>query len=114
MTVLSKSQTSKKRTLKMVRRQPFSQAPEAVKELVAQLEKDGDCLVFENEHHQPVISIVSEKARRAAGVLELRELLDSFPESPYSEEETNAHIEAAMAESRCQPYPGDATATVGS
>ena len=98
----------------MVKRQPYSQAPAAVKELVAQLEKDGDCLVFENEHHQPIVSIVSEKARRLEGARELRELLDSFPASPYSEEETNAHIEAAIQASKGQPYPGDAPATAGS
>ncbi|MCZ6633850.1 MAG: hypothetical protein O7G87_10615 [bacterium] len=89
----------------MVKRQPLNQAPDAVKELVAQLEKEGDCLVFENEHHQPVVSIISEKARRTEGARELRELLDSFPSSPYSEEETQAHIEQAIEASKGQPYP---------
>ena len=98
----------------MVKRQPLSQAPAAVKELVAQLEKNGDCLVYENEHHQPVVSIVSAKARRQEGARKLRALLDSFPASPYSEEETQAHIEAAIEASKGQPYPGDAPATAGS
>ena len=98
----------------MVKRQPLSQAPEAVKELVAQLEKDGDCLVFENEHQQPVVSIVSAKARRQEGARKLRALLDSFPSYPYSEEEVNADIEEAIQASKGQPYPGDAPAKLGS
>ncbi|MCZ6632973.1 MAG: hypothetical protein O7G87_06170 [bacterium] len=91
----------------MVRRRPFSEAPPAVKELVAELEKDGDYLVYEDEHQQPVVSIVSAKARRQEGARKLRTLLDSFPSYPYSEEEVNADIEEAIQATKGQ-YPGDA------
>lgn len=92
----------------MIKRQPLSEAPEAVKELVAQMEKDGDCLVYENDHQQPVVSIVSGRARCQEGARKLRALLNSFPSYPYSEEEINADIEKAIQATKGQPYPGDA------
>lgn len=94
----------------MLKRQPYSEAPAAVKELVAQLEKDGDFLVYEDERHQPVVSIAPAKARRLEGARELRALLDSFPPNPYSEEETNALIEEAIEATKGR-YPGDAQPT---
>ena len=91
-----------------MKRRPLSEAPAAVKELVAQMEKEGDCLVFENEHQKPVVSIVSEKARRQEGARRLNAFLDSLPPSPYSEEEVNADIEEAIRATKGQPLPGDA------
>jgi hypothetical protein len=56
--------------------------------------------------HQPIASIAPIKARHDQAARELRALLDSFPPNPYSEEETNALIEEAIAATRGQ-YPGD-------
>lgn len=91
----------------MIRRQPWSEAPDALKALIADLEKNGDFLVYEDERHQPIASIAPAKIRRDAAAREIRSLLDSFPPNPYSEEETNALIEEAIAATKGQ-YPGDA------
>ena len=91
----------------MIRRQPWSEAPATLKALIADLEKSGDYLVYEDERHQPIASIAPAKARRAEAARELRSLLDSFPPDPYSEEETNALIEEAIEATKGQ-YPGDA------
>ena len=90
----------------MIRRLPFSQAPDALKALIEELEQSGDFLVYEDERQQPVVSIAPAKARRLEGARELRALLDSFPSNPYSEEETNALIEEAIQATKGQ-YPGD-------
>ncbi|MDP6037515.1 MAG: hypothetical protein QGG64_03120 [Candidatus Latescibacteria bacterium] len=94
----------------MEKRQPFDEAPEAVKELVAQLEKDGDYLVYEDEHHQPIVSIAPAKARRVEGARKLRKLLHELPPSPYSEDETAQLIDDAIVATRGQ-YPTDTTST---
>lgn len=91
----------------MIRRQPWSEAPDALKALIADLEKNGDFLVYEDERHQPIASIAPAKVRRDAAAREMRSLLDSFPPNPYSEKETNALIEEAIAATKGQ-YPGDA------
>lgn len=91
----------------MIRRQPWSEAPTALKALVADLEQSGDLLVYEDERHRPIASIAPAKVRRDAAARELRSLLDSFPPNPYAEEETDALIEEAIAATKGQ-YPGDA------
>lgn len=93
----------------MIQRRPYSQAPAAVKALVAELEQSGDYLVYENDDHQPIVSIAPTKARRREAASKLRKLLSELPPSPYSEEETNALIEEAIAATKGQ-YPGDANA----
>ena len=91
----------------MIRRQPWSEAPTALKALITDLEKSGDFLVYEDERHQPIASIAPAKSRRDAAAREFRSLLDSLPPNPYSEEETNALIDEAIAATKGQ-YPGDA------
>ena len=97
----------------MIKRQPLREAPEALKELFEELRASGDYLVFEDEQHQPVLSVVplvdAAKARRQAAAKRLGALLDSLPPNLYSEEETNALIEEAIEATRGQ-YPGDAVA----
>ena len=90
----------------IIRRRPFSEAPDVLKALIEELEESGDFLVYEDERQQPVVSIAPAKARRLEGARELRELLDSFPPNPYSEEETNVLIEDAIQATKGQ-YPGD-------
>ena len=94
----------------MIRRRPISEAPDALKALIEELEESGDFLVYEDERQQPVVSIAPAKTRRLEGARELRKLLDSFPPNPYSEEETTALIEEAIEATRGQ-YPGDARKT---
>lgn len=94
----------------MIRRQPLSEAPDQVKQLFEELRSRGDYLVYEDEERRPVLSIApledAARSRRAAAAKRLGELLDSFPPNPYSEEETNALIDEAIAATRGQ-YPGD-------
>ena len=84
----------------MIRRQPFHEAPDQLKQLFEELRSNGDYLVYEDEDHQPVLSITpllaAAQARRTEAGGRVRSLLDSFPPNPYSEEETNALIEEAI------------------
>jgi len=95
----------------MIKRQPLRDAPEALKELFEELQASGDYLVFENDQHQPVLSVAPladvAKARRLRGARKLRKLLAELPPNPYSEEETNALIEDAIEATKGQ-YPDDA------
>ena len=94
----------------MIKRQPISEAPEQIKKLFEELRKNGDYLVYEDEQHQPVLSVTPlldlAKARRREGARKLRKLLSELPPSPYSEEETNALIEEAIEATKGQ-YPGN-------
>lgn len=94
----------------MIKRQPLREAPDQLKELFEELRSNGDYLVYEDEDHQPVLSITpllaAAKARRLKGAGRLNALLDSLPPSPLSEEEVNALVEEAIQATR-GPYPGD-------
>ena len=90
----------------MIQRQPFNEAPEAVKELVAQLEKNGDYLVYEDEHHQPVVSIAPAKARRVEAVRKLRQMSAETPPSPLSEGDMLGLINEAVEATKGH-YPND-------
>lgn len=98
----------------MIKRQPLREAPDQVRRLFEELQESGDYLVYEDEQQQPVLSIApltdAARARRQKGARKLRMLLDSFPPNPYSEEETNALIDEAIAATRGQ-YPGDRVET---
>ncbi len=91
----------------MIRRLPFSQAPDVLKVLIADLEESGDFLVYEDERQQPVVSIAPAKARRQEAARKLRKLLSELPPNPYSEEETNALIEEAIQATKGQYPAGD-------
>ena len=93
----------------MLNRRPYSEAPAEVKELVAELQKNGDYLVYEDEHQQPVVSIAPAKTRRVEAACKMRKILAETPPSPYSEEEILALINEAI-EATKGPYPEDAKA----
>ena len=96
----------------MIKRRPYNEAPDAVKHLVVELEKHGDYLVYEDEHHRPVVSIAPAKARRLEGVREMKALLDTFPSYPYPEEEIHADIEQAIQATR-EPHVHEAPSRAG-
>ena len=93
----------------MIKRQPFSEAPDSLKQLIADLLENGDYLVYENERQEPIVFISplpdETEVRRAKAVKHLREILASVPDTPYTEEETVQHIEEAMAAIRGQEQP---------
>ena len=91
----------------MIRRQPYSEAPDAVKQLVAELEKNGDYLVYEDGHQQPIVSIVPAKARRVEGARKLRQMSAETPPSSLSEDKMLALINEAVDATKGQ-YPEDA------
>jgi N-dimethylarginine dimethylaminohydrolase len=91
----------------MRKRLAYNDAPQALRDLIEELQQSGDYLVIENNQHQAVACLaplpVDEAADRDKAARKLRELLDSFPAtSPYSEEETFQHIDEALAAIRQQ------------
>lgn len=80
----------------------YSDAPQALRDLIEELQQSGDYLVIEDQHRQAVACLaplpVAETVDRDKAARKLRRLLDSFPaSSPYSEEETFQHIDEALA-----------------
>ena len=90
----------------MLKRLPYRDAPVEVQKLIDDLQQNGEYVIIEDEKHQPVacISLLpdAEKACRAEGARELREILSQVPPSPYSEEETYRLIDEAIAAIRQQ------------
>lgn len=86
----------------MRKRLAYSDAPQVLRDLIAELQQGGDYLVIEDQHRQAVACLaplpVAEAVDRDKAAHRLRKLLDSFPNSsPYSEEETFQHIDEALA-----------------
>ena len=80
----------------------YNDAPQALRDLIEELQRSGDYLVIEDNQRQAVACLaplpVAEAMDRDKAARKLRELLDSFPtSSPYSEEETYQHIDEALA-----------------
>lgn len=94
---------------RMIKREPFSQAPDSLKRLISDLLENGDYLVYENERREPIVFISplpsEAEARRLKAAARLREILASVPETSYTEEETVQHINEAMAAIRGQAQP---------
>lgn len=90
----------------MLKRLPYRDAPVEVQKLIDDLQQNGDYLIIEDEKHQPVACVTplpdADKAGRAEGAHELREILARVPPSPYSEEETYRLIDEAIAAIRQQ------------
>jgi hypothetical protein len=85
---------------------PYKEVPAELREMIDELQQNGDYLVVENEQRQPLACLTplpdADKARREEGARQLNAFLDSLPPSPYSEEETNRLIEEAIAAIRRQ------------
>lgn len=86
----------------MRKRLSYSDAPQALRDLIEELQESGDYLVIEDQHQQAVACLAplpaAEAVDRDKAARKLRKLLDSFPtSSPYSEEETFQHIDEALA-----------------
>lgn len=85
----------------MLKRLAYNDAPQALRDLIEELQQSGDYLVIENNQHQVVACLVPlpdiEEAHRDEAARKLRELLAKVPPSPYSEEETYRHIDEALA-----------------
>lgn len=91
----------------MLKRLPYKEVPAELREIIDELQQNGDYLVIENEQRQPIACLTplpdADKARREEGARKLRAFLDKLPKtSPYSEEETYRHIEEAIAAIREQ------------
>ncbi|GEM_PF-3327234 len=90
----------------MLKRLPYKEAPAGLRELIDDLQHNGDYLIIENEQHQPLACLMPlpdvDKARRMEGARKLREILAQVPPSPYSEEETYRLIDEAIAAIRQQ------------
>lgn len=91
----------------MLKRLSYKEAPAELREIIDDLQQNGDYLVIENEQRQPIACLTplpdGDEARRDEAARKLRELLDSFPASSlYSEEETYQDIEEALAAIRQQ------------
>ncbi len=90
----------------MLKRLPYGQASDELKQLIAELQQQGDTLVVEDEQHQPIACITPlsdlDQARRVQGAHQLRKLLADVPPSPYSEEETYRLIDEAISAIREQ------------
>lgn len=99
----------------MIKRQPLREAPESLRELFEELQASGDYLVFEDDQHQPVLSVApladASKARRVRGAQKLRTLLSELPRSPYSDAETSELVDEAIAATRGQLGGAEARAT---
>ena len=94
----------------MVKRQPFSQAPDALKELITDLVENGDYLVYENERQEPVVFISplpdEAEARRMKTTARLRQILAQTPEIPQSEEEVVRDVNDALVAIREEARQG--------
>lgn len=80
---------------------PYKDAPDQLRALIDEVRRNGEQIVFEDENHTPVACLTMlpdpDHERRAAAARRLRELMDSVPPSPYSEEETYRLIDEAIA-----------------
>lgn len=96
----------KPREQKMRKRLSFNDAPQALRDLIEDLQQSGDYLVIEDHKHQVVACLTPlpdiEEAHRDEAAQKLREILAKVPPSPYSEEETYRHIDEALAAIRQQ------------
>ena len=90
----------------MLKRISYKEVPASLREIIDNLQNNGDYLVVENEQHQPIACVTllpdADKARRFEGARKLRESLAQIPPSPYSEEETYRLIDEAIAAIRQQ------------
>lgn len=94
----------------MLKRLSYKEAPAELREIIDDLQQNGDYLVIEDDERQPIACLTPlpdrDEARRDEAARKLQALLNSFPaSSPYSEEETYQHIEEALAAIRQQEKP---------
>ena len=84
----------------MIRRQPFNEAPDILKQLIDELSESGDYLVYENDQQQPVVFISplpdTTKARQIKATERLRKILLHTPDIPQSEEEVVRDVNDAL------------------
>ena len=94
----------------MIRRQPFDQAPDELKSLIAELSESGDYLVYENDQQQPVVFISplpdTDKSRRIKAAQRLQEILAQTPDIPQSEEEVVRDVNDALVAIREEAQQG--------
>lgn len=80
---------------------PYKDTPGELRALIDQVRRNGEQIVFEDEDQKPVACLTilpdPDQERRTAATRRLRELMDSVPPSPYSEEETYKLIDEAIA-----------------
>lgn len=95
----------------MPKKLSYSDAPQELRSLIDELRENGDYLVIEDAGHNAVACLtplpeVATEASRDKAAQQMRDLLDSFPNSsPYSEDETFQHIAEALTAIRHESQP---------